>query len=220
MPDIKLLKIGVDIDGVLANFNAPFAAVLKAVGCPVDFPIDNPAWPPVWDWFAADQGVDPKIADAAWDAVKNSLAFWATLPAYPNTPQDLRSLSDAMTFGWDVYFITCRPGLVAKFQTETWLFNHGLKIPYIPTVLICDQGYINKPRLAKALKLNALIDDRPENLTGLPHGCRKFLLKRPQSDKWFDQEGYRIVTRVSCVTEMLEMLAKEQAEIVLAEDRT
>src|SRR5207247_11337260 len=112
----------------------------------------------------------------------------------------------AMIFGWDVYFLTSRPGMCAKFQTECWLFGQGMKIPYIPTVLILNHG---KADVVTALKLDAMIDDRPDNLMNLPSTCRKFLFKRPYNEQWYDEEGYRDTTRVTSVTEMLKIIAKD-----------
>lgn len=187
----RLPRLGIDIDGVLAQFDRPFAALLNQILPhhdlpPIDFPVTDVTFPHLWDWdvyYMTRAGISAEtqqeILAEAWGAIKASTAFWATLPGYPSTGTDLTYLRACIENGWDLYFITCRPGMTAKFQSEAWLMSKGLKAPFVPTVLICESGEINKPRLCKALGLDALIDDKPSNLRGVPAETRRYLLDRP-----------------------------------------
>jgi 5'(3')-deoxyribonucleotidase len=215
----RLPRIGVDVDGVLAQFNKPYAALLEELGVPTGtFPIEDPLFPPCWDWdilYMEKAGWSPEAIkakiDVAWAAIRKSTAFWATLPSYPTTHLDIINLRTVVENAWDVYFITCRPGMTAKFQTEAWLMSKGLKAPFIPTVLIVENGEVNKSRLCKALELDAIIDDKPSNLQNVRPPTTKYLLDRPFNREWYELGGHEQCHRVKSVTEMLEKLLKEIA---------
>jgi len=204
----RLPRVGIDVDGVLAQFDRPFAYLLKELGCPVDFPTHDPQFPNQWDWDVAymkDAGMDDEAIAAlqakAWTAVKRSTAFWCTLPEYPTTRQDLLYLRACIENGWDVYFLTARPGITAKFQTEAWLASKGIKIPFVPTVLITENAHVNKPRMCKALELDAIIDDRPSNLAGIVDPTHRFLMQRP----WNRDHTLTDVIEVTTVKDMLQL---------------
>jgi hypothetical protein len=217
----RLPRIGVDIDGVLAEFNRPYAALFNELGYTPPFDVEHLDLSS-WHWEEAhmraaglSEDAIKVILDLAWSKIRASTAFWATLPSYPTAKLDLINLRTVIENAWDVYFITCRPGTTAKFQTEAWLMHKGLKAPFVPTVLIVDNGEVNKPRLCKALELDAIIDDKPSNLWNVTPPCQRFLFDRPWNAEWVEIEdgsGVRKpARRVKSVTEMLEKLLKEIA---------
>lgn len=166
------MRIGVDVDGVLADFNSSFInLVIAETG--VDLfpkrPFDIPTWNyPEYYGYTAQQTSD------VWEKIKRDPYFWSLLPGYPLTRASLEYLN------WrqsecrdDVYFITARPGQTAKQQTEFWLRESGA---VNPTVLISDK----KGACAVALELNCYIDDRLENANDVAReGVRTFLMDRP-----------------------------------------
>lgn len=151
------MRIGFDVDGVLADFNSSFIALVKEVSGRDLFPPDY--WPHTWDYPQA-LGYSQEEVKAVWDHIKQGGSFWFML----NPLDDAIVLRDWMlesnpqlgVFD-EFYFITSRMGKNVKFQTENWLDAHvasGL------TVLISSE----KGALCKALKLDYYVDDRAENV--------------------------------------------------------
>lgn len=149
--------IGVDIDGVLANFTDAYAALLTAK-TGIEFPKNSSSWPTEWYWERA-AGVNKADETAVWKDGILSTNFWANLPRLPLAEQTLDLLMLKRWEGDQVYFITTRPGKKAKLLTEAWLQRWGF---LTPTVLIAGSEAA-KGQLAKALKLDVFIDDKPEN---------------------------------------------------------
>lgn len=211
----RLPRIGVDVDGILANFQAPCIAaveeILKELGLPpVNFEVPGGGttlWPDWhWPWIVMRQAGMPEetlnaVMTRTWEAISQSVAFWATLPGYPTARSDIHYLRTVIEHGWDVYFITQRMGVTAKFQTEAWLCNMGIKVPFVPTVLIVQDSERTKPALAAALGLDAFIEDKAENMAGMD--CRRYLLSRPWNQA-FDSI-YVGMVRVHSVKDMLEL---------------
>ena len=191
-----MAKLGIDVDGVLAEFDKNFVKVLSHIGCEIVFPLDSPEFPDVWCWPEKWGATDAQIR-AAWEYVKQSNNFWYELLTKPNTHHDISALRVAENRGHSIYFITNRPGDSAKRQTEDWLLARGWPLP---TVLVTIEG--TKHLAAEALGLDAYIDDNLANLEGHPEGTRLFLLDRPLN-RHVDSSRY---TRVHTVKEMLEKL--------------
>lgn len=154
------MRIGFDIDGVLADFNTSFIALVKEVTGKDLFPAGY--WPHTWDYPQA-VGYTPEEVNAVWQAIKEGGVFWRDLGALP----DLKTLTqwlfetDPRPQGsgrHEFYFITSRMGKDVKLQTEDWLEEHT-SIPGL-TVLISSE----KGALCKALKLDYYVDDRAENI--------------------------------------------------------
>lgn len=152
------MKLGIDIDGVLANFTDSYAALLtERTG--IQFPKNSAEWPTVWYWDRA-AGVQKADESAVWNRIKNG-DFWRHLRALPEASETLSTLSEsAYRNGNEVYFITTRPGQHAKRLTENWLIANGYEGS--PTVLIAENEAA-KGLAAKALALDVFIDDKPEN---------------------------------------------------------
>lgn len=154
------MRIGVDIDGVLANFTDSYTDLLtKETG--ITFPRFCAEWPTEWyfDRAALNQHYTPEAAKAVEKRVWNHIMssdFWAHLHALPGAIDVLAELRDS---GDQVYFITSRPGKNAKALTEYWLRMHGMDNP---TVLVVSSEPA-KGHIAKGLVLEAFIDDKPEN---------------------------------------------------------
>ena len=157
--------IGIDIDGVLANFNKAYREILiKTTGrdlipeeaCRSGKPGEEP---PVWD-YAAHYGYTRDEDRATWKAIRESHTFWRNLNALPGTRGFLWDLdidTELANNPPEVYFITTRPGYSVKSQSVEWLSEYGVDFP---TVLIT-RG--NKGQLAAGLGLTHFLDDKPEN---------------------------------------------------------
>jgi 5'(3')-deoxyribonucleotidase len=192
-----ILRIGVDVDGVLADFNAGFIdRVIHVTGRDL-FPA-RPFDIPTWN-YPEHYGYTGAEVSAVWEDIKADPWFWRNLPAYPHTTQALGLLMEAMRMGHFVYFITARPGVLAKQQTEEWIDTQYKRMvlgaPHA-TVLISS----HKGLCAKGLDLDFYIDDRLENVLDVINTrvqCETFLLDRPWNRDGSlarDLEDRRVVT--------------------------
>lgn len=141
------MRVGLDIDGVLANFVDAHTALIKdQLG--VELPAFSTEWPTVWDYDKETLGEEKAVA--VFKTIEESFNFWMKLqPLDENLLKLLASVETSHQF----YFITSRPGESAKFQTEAWL----LKWFNLPTVLIAR----DKAPIVKALGLELFVDDLP-----------------------------------------------------------
>jgi len=174
LADTDGLRVGVDVDGVLAHFNHGFLAVLTEVAGPPVRPIRQSWMPDTWHWPPT-LGYDPEVIETAWRRVAASPDFWRGLPALPGASACLAALS-RLARGRagrqaDVYFLTRRLGETAKAQTEQWLIDHGYHDT--PTVLVTPGS---KGWVARALALSVLIDDYPDNLVQTIHSSPETLI--------------------------------------------
>lgn len=200
------MNIGVDIDGVLANFTDSYAALLtKQTG--IIFPKNSSTWPTEWYWDRA-AGVQKPDENAVWDQIKSS-TFWLDLAPLPGAEDTLQLLSARRYAGDQIYFITTRPGLKAKLLTEFWLRNWGFSNP---TVLIAGSEAA-KGQLASALKLDLFIDDKPENCEAVleatkkvieartvEYPCKVCLVNAPYNQNMSDIRMYRVASALAALT--------------------
>lgn len=143
--------IGVDIDGVLAQFNESYIdLVIKVTGKDL-FP-PRPFAITTWNYPEA-YGYSNEEVSAVWKAIIASRDFWRKLQPYDDAKSFLRQLWQR---DQEVYFITSRVGDHVREQTEFWLKHMGF---YHPTVLISSE----KGECCHALKVDFYIDDKNEN---------------------------------------------------------
>jgi hypothetical protein len=184
------LRIGIDLDGCLANFDDPFHALLIEANGGMTVPT---VWPPEeWHW---DRAYSSEVRACAWQHVKTS-RFWADLPSYSGAEEVAQELNRMRVDSHDIYFITSRPGYRAKAYTEEWMKKLGVMEP---TVCIS----FNKGAMARGLELDAFVDDKLDNIHAVStavRGCATWLLTRPHNARWI---GY---DRVTSVSEFLEVI--------------
>lgn len=184
--------IGIDMDGVLAEFNMPFLDLLtKQTGRRL---LDAPEQITMWAW-PQHFGYTPAEEAAAWDHIIHTDDFWLSLPELPDAHFLLNALKRTKR---PYYFITSRPGLSAKWQTELWLLQHGVNLP---TVIIAS----DKGMAAQLLGLETYVDDNFLNAVGAADAGTKhvYLLSKPYNQ-------FAGSTRVSRITSLMEMIDAEQ----------
>jgi hypothetical protein len=142
-----------------------------------------------------------------WDHVKKIENFWTTLPEME--PGIVARLAYAAAQRrWDVIFMTTRPstaGETTQVQSQRWLQAHGFEFPSVYVV------QRSRGKIADALQLDIVVDDRPENCldvaveskakallvwTGDPHGI----------PKGADRLGVRAVTSIADAMRVIERL--------------
>jgi hypothetical protein len=176
------LRIAFDLDGVLADMDAEL--IRHAEQLFGESAIGNPQPRPAGDGStrapdraaeagsrsSAEPAADPeppvlrlnltsKQQRRLWKHVESIENFWETLKELePGTIKRLARL--ALERRWEIIFLTKRPksaGVTCQLQSQRWLAAHGFPLPSVYVV----QG--SRGRIAAALGLDVVIDDRPEN---------------------------------------------------------
>jgi 5'(3')-deoxyribonucleotidase len=195
------MKIGIDVDGCLADFNRSYRTlVLDLTG--ILLPAIDDTYPNCWNYDLA-AGVTREQASNCWRHIKDSTSFWRHMGALPDARLALKILADA-SWASDVYFVTSRPGNSSKQQTEDWLRAHGYYTS--PTVLIANG---NKGLLSSGLGLEVFVDDKLENCEDVlvtSPACQVFLVDAP----WNRSREVAGAKRVKSVVEALSIVFARQ----------
>jgi len=167
------MRIAFDLDGVLADLHQPFAqaalrlfpeidpAAIKPADIGASPPTDGTSAPTESDGTDAPAPValTNRQADAVWKYLSAVDDFWESLSEIePGAIARLAGLADER--GWEVIFITSRPhsaGKTVQRQSQHWLQERGFPLPSVFVV------HGSRGRVAEALRLDVVVDDRPEN---------------------------------------------------------
>jgi hypothetical protein len=175
------LRIGCDLDGVLADMEAELVRQAEALfgevmtrrlqespgvgsapadGEPADVPAAGAPEPPQENVpQLVKLRLTPRQQRRLWRHVEAIENFWEGLKeCEPGVIGRLASLASDRR--WEIIFLTKRPetaGATAQMQTQRWLASKGWTLPSVFVV----QG--SRGRIAQALDLDIVIDDRPEN---------------------------------------------------------
>jgi hypothetical protein len=141
-----MLRLGVDVDGIVADFQSAFRALAeRELGLtPGD----------------AETGLSKSDVDRLWRAVASTTNWWLDVPAY-EPDQIERLYAQSRKARWEVFFMTSRPpsaGDSVQLQTQVWLERHGY---FLPSVLTTPAGA--RGELARSVRLDLALDDRPVN---------------------------------------------------------
>ena len=181
------LRIGFDMDGVFADMEAELLRQATLIfGEPMKRRLEGRREPDVTapDAEAADAPGDhasarQAAAEAAPDNVPSTMKtgmsarqqrrLWRHVESIEDFWQTLRELEPgvikrlaalALERRWEIIFLTKRPetaGATAQVQSQRWLESKGFSLPSVFVV----QG--SRGRIADALALDIVVDDRPEN---------------------------------------------------------
>lgn len=216
-----MMKLGLDLDGVFANFNgAPPSTgpattplghgmadlLIRTSGRDL---LPRPFAPEVWHWYSA-YGYKRSEWDAAWGTIHTSADFWSTLEPLPGAVEALRLLAKAQQKRkLQITWLTTRPGVTASWQSRDWLELYGFPAA---TICICPHS-VSKGVMAGALELDAFVDDYSENIhaVGL-HAprCRRYLFAQPWNAAMTWGAG-ALLQRVEGHSALLETLDRQES---------
>ena len=192
------LRIGIDIDGVLADFRTAFhATAVRLLRHDVDDAQDLETVTPL---SAAD-------VRRVWEHIATAQNWWMEVPAYePDQIARLYSLTRAR--GWEVFFMTKRPasaGDSVQFQTQWWIERFGFYLPAVLTV----PG--SRGEIANGLRLDLVLDDQLINCVEVISTTpTKAMLVRRANDAATRQQasnrGIGVVTTLSEAITVVERL--------------
>jgi hypothetical protein len=144
-----------------------------------------------------------------WSHVQSIENFWETLPDHePGVIQRLAGI--AAERRWEVIFLTKRPetvGATAQVQSQRWLQSKGFTLPSVYVV----QG--SRGRIAAALGLDIVVDDRPENcLDVVVDSKARAILVWREDEKQLPAAARRLgIGVVKSVAECLDILTQVDA---------
>jgi hypothetical protein len=174
------MRIGFDLDGVLADLHHTFAGVALRLFPDLDAravasAVVGASPPDVeGDATGGDAQAVPGVPQAApppglaltrrqtnaiWDELAATENLWERLrETEPGIVQRLAEVADAHR--WEVIFLTSRPtsdGRTVQRQSQRWLERLGFSLPSVFVV------HGSRGRIAAGLGLDVVVDDRPEN---------------------------------------------------------
>lgn len=168
---MRNLRIGFDIDGVLADFSGRFVEIANTMFGTSYKASEQPNWD--YEQFSKEQ------VDKVWEVIRTTNNFWENL--YSIEPD--KTLG-AVEVSHTPIFITSRvpvAGDSIESQTQTWLLER--KFVTFPTVLVVPH-YSKKLPLMQALELDSYIDDKPETVEQLQAvGLNCYIFDQPYNQK-------------------------------------
>jgi hypothetical protein len=196
-------------DAVRAMAPAPATPMLNpALGRPtaVDPPQTAPSGDPADEAPASTLQLNDRQHRRLWRHVATVENFWESLQEIEKGAV-ARLAALAAERRWEIIFLTKRPttaGATAQLQTQRWLHSRGFPLPSVFVV----QG--SRGRIASALALDIVIDDRAENCLDVivDSRARALLICRQnhQAVEAAKRLGIGVVTSVNeCLDVLTEM---------------
>lgn len=156
------LRIGFDMDGVLADFAGAYLEIESRLFGPAvpSRPSDPEKEAEEAESAEATQGRPlRRRQDTVWQAIRATSDFWSTIQ--PTDAGAVKRIHEMMLrHRWEVFFITQRPatdGQTVQRQTQKWLVAQGFDLPSVLVI------HGSRGAAAGALRLDYHVDDSPTN---------------------------------------------------------
>ena len=142
------LRIGFDVDGVLADFRTAFrttaAGIMRGDAAQAGTAT------------TVEEGLSPDEIKRVWSHIAKTSNWWMDLEPY-EPAQIARLYALTRAAAWEIFFLTKRPpsaGDSVQFQTQWWIERCGF---YLPSVLTVPGS---RGDVANALRLDLIVDDQ------------------------------------------------------------
>lgn len=210
-PQSTALRLAFDLDGVLADMESELvrqATVLFGDSVSQALPGDPESAEGVARGVSefVHLNLTSRQRRRLWRHIGSIDGFWETLQEIePGAIHRLAALASDRR--WEIIFLTRRPqtrGAAAQVQTQRWLEARGFSLPTVYVV----QG--SRGRIAEALAIDIVIDDRPENcLDVLADSTARAMLMWRSDEKLLPASAKRLgVDIVKSVGECLDILSQ------------
>jgi len=200
-----MLRLGIDVDGVLADFRTSFRALASRE-------LGHRSGNPEAELSKGD-------IERLWKAVGREANWWVDLPSYE--PEQVARLYRLSRDGrWEVFFMTSRPpsgGDTVQLQTQVWLEQYGF---YMPSVLTAPAGA--RGELARSLRIDLMIDDHLVNCMEIvgASNAKVMHMSRDAADKQRRQQAEaRGIAVVNTLGEALDAAERLQQVLVSRQGR-
>lgn len=221
-PQRRPLRVGIDLDGPLANFDHAFRRVLaQTTGRAIrSFAVTPQSRIPFFPDLGATTrpDVDARTLGAAFEALDADHTFWSRLSPAPGAIKCMQQLIALQAAGRvEPYLLAARRSPTAYQQTRVWVDQLGG--PSLPVLMV--RGTSGRFRVAKglaaaALGLDWVVDDQYLVLrTVVEHspGTRTVLVSDGPQDTRGTRGGerdYQLTARISNVEDLVAVLTGAQ----------
>jgi uncharacterized HAD superfamily protein len=185
-----MLKLAIDLDGVLAHFNISVDTIIRRV-VPRFESHEGIVYPSTWNWSDI---ISKDEWDAIWNEINSDPNYWANIPPYEDSVNDLIQFMTKRTDDPLLFYITSRKptgGISVESQTYDWLKRYLLLFDYQTTLLVVHTA-AEKVNLVRALNIDGIIDDYVPTVEACRKYCKACLLNRPWNQS--AKQGYDINT--------------------------
>lgn len=197
---MKPLRVGLDVDGVLACFNDAFTSVTRELyGKP-------PVGHEPGDWHYSDSGLSSEQIAAAFRTIHDIENFWLSLKPYEDSLEALRCFVARHASDTELFFVTARQpsaGASVSQQTLQWLYRQGVITDKLHVLAVTDTS--SKVAFYSAASIRLSLDDKPFTVRSClgSHGHTPYLLRR----RWSEKERHGLLT-VASVEEYLSIVGR------------
>jgi hypothetical protein len=199
---MKSIRVMIDIDGILANFDEGYKEVLKNnFNINIDTNIIRD-----WNYSDAYPEITKEIDKKAWEIMNSDPYFWINLPPHRNNVRQISLIATNTDLPICIYYVTARV-TSTSYNTVFYQTKHWLKTAKLWENR-CFGGLIfskEKSKVAEALSLHYAIDDKVSNLDNFPKSCKTFLYTRPWNINYPNE-----LTRVKDLKEFFSIITEDK----------